>query len=658
MPTPRTGSPVVARLRARIVPPLDTPESDAELIGRYVADRDEAAFAAVVRRHGRVVLGVCRRVLGNPADADDAFQATFLVLARKAHRVTFRADLSGWLFAVAVRAAREALRRRTRRAARETSGGLPDVPAAGPDAADADARRAVLDEVARLSDAYRAAVVLCDLEGYSRADAAARLGIPEGTLSSRLAAARKLLARRLAARGVTLAAAAGVAVPVPAALAARAVGVATAFVVPSITVAELAEAVMRTSPFGVKRILAAALASAVAVVGVAVGADEPAKPSAAARAEEPKLRFLVVTAETEGGMPRVPNSCRYQVQAVTADGTVVGTEDVKFAGASKLKKPVPFPSFPGVSPDGERVAYSYFPQFVNAEAKTGRPGFVPGEAATEPEAYIGSVDGTGPAVKTPVIFLPGRIAAWARDGSEVITVRETAPPFFWQDPVYTHERVAVATGRAVPLDLPKNCRVLDWSADGRTFVAAETVRSLLGDTHRLVVVTPRPGGKPAVKAVAPATRAPVALAAAAAAHPAIAAALSPDGRRVAFVHGPDLAQPAIPFGLPAMGFTWGAVTAGNPLGFVADLETGRVSVLPPAEGPDRSPLQALTVAWSPDGNRLAFSCLAPLFAYKPRPETQGTCVVVCDPDGRNARAFRPFPSAPNTLTVGYLAGWR
>jgi RNA polymerase sigma factor (sigma-70 family) len=177
--------------------------SDGQLLGRFVGARDESAFAALVRRHGPMVLGVCRRVLGDFHDAEDAFQATFLVLARKAGSVVRRDSLGCWLYQVAYHTALEAGTARARRRARERP--MNDMP--HPEVAPAEARdwRPLLDqELSRLPEKYRAAIVLCDLEGRTRRDVARLLGVPEGTLSSRLAAGRQRLAKRLAACGVTL----------------------------------------------------------------------------------------------------------------------------------------------------------------------------------------------------------------------------------------------------------------------------------------------------------------------------------------------------------------------------------------------------------------------------------------------------------------------
>jgi membrane fusion protein, heavy metal efflux system len=186
-------------------------QSDAELLGRFIAQRDvgaEAAFAALVERHGPMVLGVCRRVLGNQHEAEDAFQATFLVLARKAASIARPEELANWLFGVACRTAMEARTTGSRRRARERrvhAMSRRAFKSTEPDESVRDELRAILDEeLARLPERYRGALVLCELEGLTRRASAQKLGIPEGTLSSRLARAKDLLRRRLLRRGLVL----------------------------------------------------------------------------------------------------------------------------------------------------------------------------------------------------------------------------------------------------------------------------------------------------------------------------------------------------------------------------------------------------------------------------------------------------------------------
>jgi RNA polymerase sigma factor (sigma-70 family) len=187
--------------------------SDTELLDRFVARRDEAAeaaFAALVERHGPMVLGVCRRVLGDRHEAEDAFQATFLVLTRKASAIARREQLANWLYSVACRTALSIRDREARRQARERrwqAMSTSRAELAGDDGPALSELRSILDEeLARLPGLFRQAVVLCELEGLSRRAAAQRLGIPPGTLASRLARAKKVLRHRLVRRGLALSA--------------------------------------------------------------------------------------------------------------------------------------------------------------------------------------------------------------------------------------------------------------------------------------------------------------------------------------------------------------------------------------------------------------------------------------------------------------------
>jgi RNA polymerase sigma factor (sigma-70 family) len=183
----------------------DEPADDV-LLERFTARREQAAFAALVRRHGPLVLGVCRRVLRHEQDAEDAFQAVFCVLARKAGGIRRGAAVGGWLHAVASRIARKAKALRTRRRMRESD--LPDVPT--PDDPPERVWRElwpVLDEeVNRLPERYRRAFVLCHLEGKTNREAAAELRCAPGTVASRLARARQRLRSRLTRRGLALSA--------------------------------------------------------------------------------------------------------------------------------------------------------------------------------------------------------------------------------------------------------------------------------------------------------------------------------------------------------------------------------------------------------------------------------------------------------------------
>jgi RNA polymerase sigma factor (sigma-70 family) len=194
-------SPEIAQLLRAVCAHEAEGQTDGQLLGQFLDRRDEAAFAALVRRHGPMVLSVCRRALGNTADTEDAFQATFLVLVRKAASLTARAALGDWLHGVARRTASNAKRGSARRRAKERAMARPE--AQGEEVRD-DWLPLLDEELGRLPEKYRLPIVLCDLEGRTRREAAGRLGWPEGTVAGRLARGRARLARQLARHGLAL----------------------------------------------------------------------------------------------------------------------------------------------------------------------------------------------------------------------------------------------------------------------------------------------------------------------------------------------------------------------------------------------------------------------------------------------------------------------
>ncbi|GBD36254.1 ECF RNA polymerase sigma factor SigW [bacterium HR36] len=177
--------------------------SDGELLAEYVQHGSELAFATLVRRHGPMVWNVCYRLLRHYHDAEDAFQATFLVLARRAAEVQPPEMLANWLYGVARHTAHKARHMAAKRKAQESA--QPSVSGAGrsPETTD-DLVDALYEELAHLPSKFRTVVVLCDLEGQTRKEAARQLRVPEGTVAGWLARARKMLSRRLAKRGLVL----------------------------------------------------------------------------------------------------------------------------------------------------------------------------------------------------------------------------------------------------------------------------------------------------------------------------------------------------------------------------------------------------------------------------------------------------------------------
>ncbi len=198
--------PVLRFLRRLPGPRGAADPSDGELLARFAGRRDEAAFALLVDRYGSLVLGLCRRVLRNHHDAEDAFQATFLVLARKAGSIRRPHLLGNWLYGVAYRTALKARADAARRRNREQAAPSRREAPPATEMAEAELKRVLDEEVSRLPEKYRTAFVLCCLQGWTNEEAARQLGCPVWTVQSRLARARQQLRSRLVRRGVTLAA--------------------------------------------------------------------------------------------------------------------------------------------------------------------------------------------------------------------------------------------------------------------------------------------------------------------------------------------------------------------------------------------------------------------------------------------------------------------
>jgi RNA polymerase sigma factor (sigma-70 family) len=172
---------------------------DVELLERFIAQQDEEAFELLVRRHGPMVLGVCKRLLRNENDAEDAFQATFVVLVRKACSIIPRANVGNRVYGVAHKTALKAKAMSRRRRLKEQQAGAA-APRNAVDNTWASLLEILDDELSLLPEKYRSPIVLCDLEGLSYREAAARLGCAQGTLSGRLTRARRLQVGQLRQR--------------------------------------------------------------------------------------------------------------------------------------------------------------------------------------------------------------------------------------------------------------------------------------------------------------------------------------------------------------------------------------------------------------------------------------------------------------------------
>jgi RNA polymerase sigma factor (sigma-70 family) len=203
MPTSPINA-VFQHLRSLLLLPEGAELTDTQLLECFVSRREPAALEALVRRHAPMVWGVCRRVLANHHDAEDAFQATFLVLVRKAGAIRSPARLGNWLYGVAHQTALKARATSARRQKRERP--AIDMPEpAGTERDPSSGLQPLLDqELSRLPEKYRTVIVLCELEGRTIRETARQLGCPEGTVASRLARARTMLAKRFGRHGLAL----------------------------------------------------------------------------------------------------------------------------------------------------------------------------------------------------------------------------------------------------------------------------------------------------------------------------------------------------------------------------------------------------------------------------------------------------------------------
>jgi RNA polymerase sigma factor (sigma-70 family) len=255
-------------------PTADT--SDGQLVQRFAAQRDESAFEALLQRHGPMVLGVCRRVLDDPADAQDAFQATFLVLVRRAGAIRKPASVGSWLHGVAARLARRARADAARRRRHESRAPVRSGEDGSAELAESDFRPVLDEELGRLPEKYRAPLVLCYLEGKTHTEAAQELGWAHGTVCGRLARARALLRTRLTRRGLAPAVLLGAGASpdllaaVPPALAASTVRLAALLAAPEAAAAGLSVQVAALMEGAVRAMFLTKL-KAVAVVLLAVG---------------------------------------------------------------------------------------------------------------------------------------------------------------------------------------------------------------------------------------------------------------------------------------------------------------------------------------------------------------------------------------------------
>jgi RNA polymerase sigma factor (sigma-70 family) len=483
---------VIRKLRRAVLHHDGTERTDAQLLTAFLA-RDESAFDLLLQRHGGMVLGVCRRVLGNAPDADDAFQATFLVLLRKAASLRQRELLGNWLYGVAYRTALEAKAARARRRAKEAAMGNRPRPA---DADDpwSELRPLVDRELERLPDKYRVPIVLCDLEGKTRKEAARQLGCPEGTVSGRLARARSLLARRLARHGVALSAgalAAALSHSTASAEVSRDLALSTYKTITAVSAgaasapaAALAQGVLTTMLLRKLKIVATCfLLVAIAGLFAVQGLGEPSDDRGAGIAGRPAIRqsaAALVAAQEAQKAKRKPQLYLF----ANLDVKRAGDEEAKRvsgiiavdAETGKWRKITGAGNSPRISPDGETVIFMRVAGQANS-------GFV--------DTELWNCD-TGGSDNPGKISDLGGTASWSPDGKHIVVCKNKLEGKSWTAQTW---RIDANGHNAKELPIPKTDEVDDWSPDGKWFVTVSDRHPPHGHGYQLYLMHPDGSGE-------------------------------------------------------------------------------------------------------------------------------------------------------------------
>ncbi|MDY3560576.1 RNA polymerase sigma factor [Gemmata sp. JC673] len=462
------GGPLASRLRGVVVGRDGGEPSDDELLGRYVRSGDAEAFAHLVRRHGAMVWGVCRRLLSDYHTAEDAFQATFLVLVARASAVAPRDRVANWLHGVAYNTALKARARETRRRTRERLSAAPAEPIAPAVHDSSDLRSALDRELSGLPVRYREAILLCDLEGRTHAEAARQLGCPEGTVAARLSRGRAMLAGRLSRRGITLSASA-LAIELAAGTAAGAIP--PRLVRRTVDTAELVAAGGAVPPHvaalthgGFKVMLlekwkVALVGSALLVALAVAGATERPGPSVVSRAGAGRI------AARPAPVPVAPP--REEQLLVTSSRAADGVAEVFKPDGTPARRlsmgELGHVWRPRYSPDGTRLAVTKVGPFV--------PNSGPWASIDLHVFDPASKDGPG----EPLISgMRCMFFAWHPDGTKLyvshlppdvkdVAADKPAPVATW---VYD-----LKTKKKAPLELPAGYGVVDVSRDGKTLLA-------------------------------------------------------------------------------------------------------------------------------------------------------------------------------------------
>jgi RNA polymerase sigma factor (sigma-70 family) len=597
--------------------------TDGQLLHDYLSRHEEGALAALVRRHGPMVWGVCRRVLRSYHDAEDAFQATFLVLVRRAASITSPELLANWLYGVAHQTALKARATTAKRRTRERQ--VITMPERAATEGDLwhDLQPLLDRELCRLPDKYRVAIVLCDLEGKTRKEAARQLGVPPGTLAARVARGRAMLTKRLARHGLVVSGgllatmlaqnpAAGVPTAVMGstikAVTLVAAGQTAAAGVISVKVAALMEGVLKTMLLTKLKLVMVVLV-VVALLGTAVGTSlGPVLGQAPADPKAPKPPAAGKSAEVNKPQPARPGTLLLirpdSIAALTPEGKKVA----EFSPPDETRMN-PGPYRDGrLSPDGARLAF-----VLNKEV-----GLRPLRAVGEPEdttpapfqVVVRKVGADKPLVTIDMACALLYLCCWSPDGKKLIAVKMTGPV---DNPAFENVLIDAETGKSEPLVLPAGTRVLDWSRNGKTLLVHEYDRK--AKKNRLALAA---RGEQAVIPLCDLRRHPLYF------RPE--ARLSPGGKQVLFIDAdPENDKDAHKWGMSARPYL---------------LDVATKKRMPLGDFPTNA--QATGVAWSPNGKRVAYIWkqnhpdVLKKDQLKVDLETEAF-LIVADADGKNAQ---------------------
>jgi RNA polymerase sigma factor (sigma-70 family) len=609
------------RVASFFAPTRDADATDTDLLHRFTTDGDDSAFSAIVARHGPMVFGVCRRVLADWHLAEDAFQATFLVLARRANAISPPGAIAGWLHGVAYNVAKSARRAKLRRFQRErTTDDLPESEASPEQSPDVELLGVLDDELRKLPTKYRDLLVACDLEGRRREPVARSFDIPEGTLSSRLTAARKMLAERLTRRGIAPAMVAAIAAGSPVVVACEVPRAALA------TAARFGSNASRTVPEAVSTLAFNAIR--------AMTMRKFLPYSFLVLAATATLGLAAANLPTEQPPPEAPRATTALLAQVPAP-------------APAKTEPKPLPQGPNkllvirsgklvlIDPDGKN-------EKTLAEATDQNLKNLPTTALLGPDGktYVVQVmgvippdDGTPGAKRAPTslhvrklddkdadteLNVQCQMFVWSPDGSEILCSEFEDG----QDkaPETKHFLVNVKTKKRTDVKLPSDHIVTDWTRDGKYFVTTRISGDLENPLARLYLMN-RDGTEH--KALTGEKER------------ALLGRISPDGKQALFLRAEfPLETPAEKKARQDAG-----KRGPEPKKVFSLLDIGTGKMTPIADVPLNAELQAY--CWSPDSKKIAYSWRE-IHEGKPEDliskETESH-LIVCDPDGKNQRTI-------------------